>query len=180
MASRAKRLKPKVGIVMGSASDAPVMEEAAAALRELGVPYEVTVASAHRSPDRVREYASSAVRRGIAVLIAGAGGAAHLAGALASHTVLPVIGVPVDSSPLQGLDALLSTAQMPREVPVATMAIGKAGARNAGILAAQILGVSDVEIREKLLARRQKIASETAQQARQVASAHSRQRGADR
>lgn len=173
-------MKPKVGIIMGSSSDASVMEEAAAALRDLGVPYETTVASAHRSPERVREYARSAAERGIVVLIAGAGGAAHLAGTLASHTVLPVIGVPVDSSPLQGLDALLSTAQMPREVPVATMAIGKAGARNAGILAAQILGVCDPEIREKLRARRQKVSKETERQARQLASGRSRPQGTKR
>lgn len=173
-------MKPKVGIVMGSASDAPVMEEAAAALRELGVPHEVTVASAHRSPDRAREYASSAAARGIAVIIAGAGGAAHLAGVLASHTVLPVIGVPVDSSPLNGLDALLSTAQMPREVPVATMAIGKAGAKNAGVLAAQILAVADPEMRKKLRARRRKVASETEKQARTLATVCARPRGAKR
>ncbi len=169
-------MRPKVGIIMGSPSDAPVMEEAEAALTELGVPYEVTVASAHRSPDLVEEYARTAAERGIAVIIAGAGGAAHLAGVLAAHTALPVIGVPVDSSPLSGLDALLSTVQMPREVPVATMAIGKTGARNAAIFAAQILAVADPEILEKLRKRRRKIASDMGKKARRLASARARTR----
>ncbi len=134
---------PAVGIVMGSDSDLAVMEEAAAVLKKFGVAYEMTVASAHRSPERAMALASSARERGVKVIIAGAGHAAHLAGVLAAHTSLPVIGVPIDSSSLQGLDALLSTVQMPPGIPVATMALGKSGARNAGILAAQILALSD-------------------------------------
>jgi phosphoribosylaminoimidazole carboxylase PurE protein len=141
---------PFVGIVMGSDSDLEVMTEAALSLDALGIPYEMTVASAHRTPDRARQYARTAVTRGIEVIIAGAGGAAHLAGSLASETTLPVIGVPIPSSSLGGMDSLLSTVQMPGGIPVATMAIGKAGARNAGILAAQILSLEYSEIRERL------------------------------
>jgi phosphoribosylaminoimidazole carboxylase PurE protein len=139
-----------VGIVMGSDSDLPVMQEALEILTNFGVPAEITVASAHRSPQRVSEYSRSARRRGLKVLIAGAGGAAHLAGVLAAETTLPVIGVPIASSPLTGWDALLSTVQMPAGVPVATMAVGRAGARNAAILAAQILAVSDSKLQEIL------------------------------
>jgi phosphoribosylamine--glycine ligase len=142
--------KPDVGIVMGSDSDLNVMEEAAAALRTFGIPYEITVASAHRSPERAAEYAKTARSRGIKVIIAGAGLAAHLAGSLAAHTTIPVIGVPINASPLQGLDSLLSTVQMPPGIPVATVAIGTPGARNAGILAAQILAVSDPGLAQKL------------------------------
>jgi phosphoribosylamine--glycine ligase len=133
----------RVGIVMGSDSDLPIMENAAAVLKKFGIAYDITVASAHRSPQRAFDYAANARKRGMQVIIAGAGHAAHLAGVLAAHTSLPVIGVPIDSSCLQGLDALLSTVQMPPGIPVATMALGKPGARNAGILAAQILAVSD-------------------------------------
>ncbi|MFH1581085.1 MAG: phosphoribosylamine--glycine ligase [Pseudomonadota bacterium] len=143
-----ERLKepPRVGIVMGSDSDYAVMEETIAILKKFGIPYEMTVASAHRSPQKASEFASSAKKRGIKVIIAGAGHAAHLAGVIAAHTAIPVIGVPIDSSTLKGLDALLSTVQMPPGIPVATVSIGKPGAKNAGILAAQILAVSDPEL----------------------------------
>jgi phosphoribosylaminoimidazole carboxylase PurE protein len=142
--------KPVVGIVMGSTSDKAVMEECAKTLEELGIDFEITVSSAHRSPDKTRDYATTAADRGIEVIIAGAGWAAHLAGALASHTTLPVIGVPIDSSPLKGIDALLSTAQMPPGIPVATMAIGGGGARNAAVFAAQILALKYPDIAERL------------------------------
>ncbi|MDI6688061.1 MAG: 5-(carboxyamino)imidazole ribonucleotide mutase [Desulfobacterales bacterium] len=139
-----------IGIVMGSDSDYAVMEETVAILKKFGIPYEITVASAHRSPNRASEFASSAKKRGIKVIIAGAGHAAHLAGVIAAHTAIPVIGVPIDSSVLKGLDALLSTVQMPPGIPVATLSIGKPGAKNAGILAAQILAVSDPELQKIL------------------------------
>jgi len=141
---------PEVGIVMGSDSDLEIMQEAADILGRFGIPFEMTIASAHRSPRRAAEFASSACERGLKVIIAGAGHAAHLAGAMAAHTSLPVIGVPIDSSCLNGLDALLSTVQMPPGVPVATVSIGKPGAKNAGILAAQILAVSDSKLAQKL------------------------------
>lgn len=142
--------KPLVGIVMGSDSDLPVMDETADALKGFGVPYETTIISAHRTPALAAKYAGSAEKRGLRVIIAGAGSAAHLAGFIAANTALPVIGVPIGSSPLKGLDALLSTVQMPAGVPVAAVAIGKAGARNAGILAAQMLSISDARLRLKL------------------------------
>jgi len=142
--------KPLVGIVMGSASDCSIMEEVGGVLQRFEVPYEMTVASAHRSPERTKEYARTAHERGLQVIIAGAGGAAHLAGSIAAETVLPVIGVPIDSSPLQGIDALLATVQMPAGVPVATMAVGKAGAKNAGLLAVQILALHHPEMHKKL------------------------------
>jgi len=135
--------KTLVGILMGSASDRDAMEAAAGALEELGVGCEMRILSAHRTPDEVREYVSQAPGRGIRVLIAGAGMAAHLAGAAGAATDLPVIGVPMNSSPLGGLDALLSTVQMPPGIPVATMGIGAAGARNAGLFAARIIALSD-------------------------------------
>ena len=141
---------PKVGVVMGSDSDLPVMEETLKMLKKFDIPYEVTVASAHRTPEKAGRWASSARDRGIKVIIAGAGHAAHLAGVIAAHTTLPVLGVPIDSSALSGLDSLLSTVQMPPGVPVATMAVGKPGAANAGIFAAQILGVSESGTAEKL------------------------------
>ena len=141
---------PQVGIVMGSANDYDIMIEAARILRRFGIPFEMTVASAHRSPHRAARYARSATERGLKVIIAGAGAAAHLAGALAAETTLPVLAVPLDSSSLHGLDALLSTVQMPAGVPVATMAIGAPGARNAGVLAAQILALSDTGLERKL------------------------------
>ncbi|SUZ91143.1 uncharacterized protein METZ01_LOCUS43997 [marine metagenome] len=135
---------------MGSGSDADVMRNTVRTLRELGVECEMTVASAHRSPDRVRQVLAEAHERGVKVFVVGAGAAAHLAGVVAAHTVLPVIGVPIDSSPLGGFDALLSTVQMPPGVPVATVAVGKAGATNAAVLAAQILAVGDREIGARL------------------------------
>jgi len=142
--------KPLVGIVMGSDSDYDVMAEAGRILKKFGIPFEMTVASAHRTPERTGKFAREAREKGIRVLIAGAGAAAHLAGVVASETTLPVIGVPIDSSALNGLDALLATAQMPGGVPVATMAIGRAGAKNAGILAVQILAASNGLLAEKL------------------------------
>jgi 5-(carboxyamino)imidazole ribonucleotide mutase len=154
-------MSARVGIVMGSASDRPTMEHAADALKELGVDAEVKVLSAHRTPDALRDWVGGLEARGIKVVIAGAGGAAHLAGAIAAHTTLPVIGVPLASANAVagGLDALLSTAQMPRGVPVATVAVGEAGAANAGILAAEILATSDVELAERVRAQRRAMAA---------------------
>ena len=160
--------KPVVGILMGSDSDLPVMQEAAAMLQEFGIDYEMTVASAHRTPKKVLEYCTSAERRGIKVIIAGAGWAAHLAGVIASYTTLPVIGVPIDSSPLRGVDALLSTAQMPAGVPVATMSIGKAGAKNAGVFAAQIIAVSDVKMANRLKVFRVEMEHEVEEKAKRL------------
>ncbi len=142
---------PKVGILMGSPSDMGIMNEAKKTLEELGIACEMHSISAHRSPELAAQYAKNARQRGIKVLIAGAGMAAHLAGALAAHSPLPVIGVPIDSSSLGGLDALLSTVQMPPGVPVGTVGIGKAGAKNAAILAAQILAVGDPGIQRRIL-----------------------------
>lgn len=141
--------KPVVSVIMGSDSDLSVMSEALEALKKFGLGYEVKVLSAHRTPDKAASFAKSAKKRGIKVIIAGAGGAAHLAGVTAAHTTLPVIGVPITSA-LDGLDSLLSTVQMPSGIPVATVAIGKAGAANAGILAAQIIGVGDAKVAKKL------------------------------
>jgi phosphoribosylamine--glycine ligase len=159
---------PAVGIVMGSDSDLPVMEEAAAMLKKFGIPFEMTVASAHRSPQRAMVFAADARNRGMSVIIAGAGHAAHLAGVLAAHTSLPVIGVPIDSSSLQGLDALLSTVQMPPGIPVATMALGKPGARNAGILAAQMLAIGDPELAGRIDRFKKEMASEVERKAEKV------------
>ncbi len=142
--------KPLVGIIMGSSSDWETMEHAAKTLEELGVPHETRVVSAHRTPDLLFEYAAAAEGRGIEVIIAGAGGAAHLPGMASSKTVLPVLGVPVESKALKGLDSLLSIAQMPGGIPVGTLAIGKAGAINSALLAAAILGAKHPEIREAL------------------------------
>lgn len=150
----------KVVIVMGSDNDLPVMEEAGRMLDKFGIPYEMTVASAHRTPARVSDLSRNAHRRGVEVIIAGAGAAAHLAGFIAAETTLPVIAVPIDSSPLLGLDALLAMVQMPGGVPVATVAIGKAGAKNAGILAAQILGIKYPEVSAKLIAYKDEMAVE--------------------
>ena len=160
--------KPLVGIVMGSASDRSIMEEAGGVLGRFEVPYEMTVASAHRSPERAKEFARSAHKRGLKVIIAGAGGAAHLAGSIAAETTLPVIGVPIDSSPLQGIDALLATVQMPGGVPVATMAVGKAGARNAGLLAVQILALHHPELHEKLLEYKEEMARQVEEAAKEL------------
>ena len=143
-------IKPKVAVVLGSDSDYPVVEDMIKLLNSFEIPFELIVSSAHRSPDRTHRYAVTLEDRGVQVVIACAGAAAHLAGVLASHTILPVIGVPIDSSPMQGLDALLSTSMMPAGIPVATMGIGKAGASNAAILAAQILARSDAELARRL------------------------------
>ncbi|ATP41983.1 MULTISPECIES: 5-(carboxyamino)imidazole ribonucleotide mutase [unclassified Solibacillus] len=148
-------MNPKIGVIMGSSSDWETMKHACDILDELAVPYEKKVVSAHRTPDLMFEYAEAARGRGIQVIIAGAGGAAHLPGMVAAKTTLPVIGVPVQSRALNGLDSLLSIVQMPGGVPVATVAIGKAGATNAGLLAAQILGATDQELANKLDARRE-------------------------
>lgn len=141
---------PLVGVLMGSDSDLPVMEGAFEVLRKFEIPFETAVLSAHRTPDHAARYAETAAGRGLKVLIAAAGWAAHLAGVLASKTTLPVIGVPIDSSPLKGMDALLSTVQMPPGIPVATMAIGKGGARNAALFAVQILALSNEALSEGL------------------------------
>jgi phosphoribosylaminoimidazole carboxylase PurE protein len=154
------RNAPLVGVLMGSDSDLPVMEDAFAVLDAYEVPYEVKILSAHRSPEATSQYAASAARRGIRVLIAGAGWAAHLAGVVASETILPVIGVPIDSSPLKGLDSLLATVQMPPGIPVATMAIGKGGARNAALFAIQILALQDSGLAERLNANKAGMAEE--------------------
>lgn len=159
----------RVGIVMGSDSDWPVMQAAAAALQELGIGYEVDIISAHRTPQRAMDYASTAEQRGLQVLIAGAGGAAHLPGILAAFTVLPVIGVPIGNSPLNGVDSLYSMVQMPSGVPVATVAID--GARNAGLLAAQILGVGDPTVRSQLHQFKDKLAQAVEEKAAQIRSA---------
>jgi 5-(carboxyamino)imidazole ribonucleotide mutase len=147
-------MNPKIGVIMGSSSDWETMKHACDILDELAIPYEKRVVSAHRTPDLMFEYAEEARGRGIEVIIAGAGGAAHLPGMVAAKTTLPVIGVPVQSRALNGLDSLLSIVQMPGGVPVATVAIGKAGATNAGLLAAQILSTTDQAITDKLEARR--------------------------
>lgn len=151
--------KPVVGIVMGSDSDWPKIKAVAAALDEFGVGYDVRVMSAHRTPDVVHDFAAGAARRGIKVIIAAAGGAAHLAGVCASHTTLPVIGIPVVTDLAGGLDSLLSTVQMPGDVPVATVGTGSGGARNAGLLAVQILALSDGSLAEKLGEFKQKLAA---------------------
>ena len=164
--------KPLVGIIMGSDSDYSVMEETSQILDRLGVPHDVLVASAHRSPERTRNYTKNAKRRGMKILIAGAGGAAHLAGMLAAESTLPIIGVPIDSTSLSGLDSLLSTAQMPGGVPVATMAIGKPGARNAGILAAQILALTDENLNSRLLKYKKEQAKEVERKSKNLKSSN--------
>lgn len=148
---------PLVGILMGSKSDLEVMKQAASVLEDFGVPFEMRVLSAHRTPAQTAEYASTAEERGIQVMIAGAGAAAHLAGVVAAHTTLPVIGIPLIGSPLQGVDALLATVQMPGGIPVASMAIGKAGAKNAALFAIQILGRSHPELDAKFKEYRRKM-----------------------
>lgn len=159
---------PLVGIIMGSDSDWPTMQAAWEVCREFKIPCEVRVVSAHRTPDDMARYAKSAHQRGLRVIIAGAGGAAHLPGMVASHTPLPVIGVPVESKSLKGLDSLLSIVQMPGGIPVATVAIG--GAKNAGLLAVSILGSSDETIRAQVLAFKRKLAAESRARGRKLQS----------
>jgi len=149
-----------VGVIMGSKSDWETMSQADAILTEFGVPHECRVLSAHRTPALTADYASTAASRGLEVIVAGAGGAAHLAGVVAAHTILPVIGVPMQSSALNGLDSLLSIVQMPKGIPVATVAIGPSGAANAGLLAVAILATSRPELRAKLQAYRDKLAAD--------------------
>lgn len=156
-----KKNKPLVGIIMGSDSDLEVMKEAAVILDEFGIEYEMKIVSAHRTPDFMTEYAKSALKRGLKVIIAGAGGSAHLPGMTASHTILPVIGVPIKSRSLDGLDSLLSIVQMPAGVPVATVAIN--GAKNAGILAVEIISLIDNKLQSQLLNYKEKIREESLQ-----------------
>jgi 5-(carboxyamino)imidazole ribonucleotide mutase len=155
---------PIVGVIMGSKSDWEYMAAAAEVMEELEVPHEVRIMSAHRTPDITLEYSTSAAGRGLRAIIAGAGGAAHLAGVVAAKTILPVIGVPMPTTSLNGMDSLLSIVQMPKGVPVATMAIGKAGAANAGLLAAQIIALSDAKLGERLVKWRAARAAELLQQ----------------
>ena len=160
--------KVQVSIVMGSDSDLEIMREAGKALDDFGIAYEMDVTSAHRSPDRSADFAKKAAERGIKVIIAGAGGAAHLAGVIAAHTTLPVIGVPIPSTSLNGMDSLLSTVQMPAGIPVATVAIGKPGATNAGILAAQMIALADESIAKKLYAHKEKLARGVEEKSRKL------------
>jgi phosphoribosylaminoimidazole carboxylase PurE protein len=160
--------KVLVSIVMGSDSDLDIMREAAKSLEEFGIGYEIDVTSAHRSPERTAAYAKNAAERGIRVIIAGAGGAAHLAGVIAAHTTLPIIGVPIPSTSLNGMDSLLATVQMPAGIPVATVAIGKPGATNAGILAAQILSLSNATIAKKLDGHKEKLANSVEEKSRKL------------
>ncbi|MBI5103162.1 MAG: 5-(carboxyamino)imidazole ribonucleotide mutase [Nitrospirae bacterium] len=161
-------MKPKVLIIMGSDSDLPVMEEASKTLEGFGVPYVMTIASAHRTPERTRTLIRDAEKSGVDVIIAGAGMSAHLPGVVASFTTMPVIGVPLNASSLNGMDALLSIVQMPPGIPVATVSIGKAGAKNAGILAAQILARKDKALAKKLLSHRTKMQEEVEEKARKI------------
>ena len=153
---------------MGSDSDLEIMREVAKVLEDFAIAYEIDVTSAHRSPERTADFARHAARRGIRVIIAGAGGAAHLAGVIAAHTSLPVIGVPIPSTSLNGLDSLLATVQMPAGIPVATLAIGKPGATNAGILAAQILGLGSAALAKKLLAHKQNLAASVEEKSKKL------------
>ena len=153
--SKTVRFQPKVVVCMGSQSDWETMREAANSLKALAVPHDVRIISAHRTPERLAEFARGAAAAGVSVIIAGAGGAAHLPGMLAAHTTLPVLGVPVESKSLKGMDSLLSIVQMPGGIPVGTLAIGAPGARNAGLLAAQILALSDADLAKRLDAWRQ-------------------------
>jgi phosphoribosylaminoimidazole carboxylase PurE protein len=162
-------MKPKVLIIMGSDSDLPVMEETARILDEFAVPYTMTVASAHRTPARTLKLVKDAEKNGIDVIIGAAGMAAHLPGVIASHTVLPVIGIPLDSSPLRGMDALLSIVQMPPGIPVATVSVGKAGARNAAILAVQIIARQDPKLTKQLQDFRRMMAREVEEKAGRIA-----------
>src|SRR6266481_3515163 len=162
---------PLVSIVMGSDSDLEIMNETAKALDDFGIPYEIDVTSAHRSPARTMEFARTAASRGVRVIIAGAGGAEHLAGVIAAHTTLPVIGVPIPSTPLNGLDSLLATVQMPAGIPVATVAIGKPGATNAGILAAQIIALGDSSVAKRLEVHKQRMAAGVEEKSKKLRSA---------
>ena len=164
------KTQPLVSIVMGSDSDLEIMREAGKALDEFGIGYEIDITSAHRSPDRTAQFSRKAAERGIRVIIAGAGGAAHLAGVIAAHTTLPVIGVPIPSTSLQGMDSLLSTVQMPAGIPVATVAIGKPGATNAGILAAQMIALTDASVAKKLESHKQKLASGVEEKSKKLKS----------
>ncbi len=159
---------------MGSDSNFPIMEETSAILKQFDVEHEIIVTSAHRSPARTRSYVKKAEKCGIKILIAGAGAAAHLAGSLAAESILPIIGVPIDSSPHRGLDALLSTSQMPGGVPVATMGIGKSGAKNAGLLAVQILALEDHKLRSKLIQYKKYQAKEVEIKSRKIQTIHAR------
>ncbi len=161
-------MTPVAGIIMGSDSDLPTMQEAAKILKQFEIPYEIGVYSAHRSPHRTVEYVRTARSRGLKLIIAGAGSAAHLAGVAAAETTLPVIGVPIDGSPLAGFDALLSTVQMPPGVPVATMGVGKSGATNAGILAVQILAVGDEKLTKRLMEYKEQLEKSVAEKSKRV------------
>ncbi len=161
-------MKPRVLILMGSDSDLPVMEATTKMLDEFNIPYHMTVSSAHRTPDRTVKLIRDSEKKGVEVIICGAGAAAHLAGVVAAHTTLPVIGIPIDSSPLKGVDALYSTVQMPPGIPVATMAVGKGGAKNAGIFTAQILGLKDKKIASALKRFKKKMAAEVVKKAKKV------------
>jgi phosphoribosylaminoimidazole carboxylase PurE protein len=162
-------MKPVIGIIMGSDSDLPVMQEAVKVLKQFEIPYEIGVYSAHRSPHRTAEYVRSARARGLKVIIAGAGSSAHLAGVTAAETTLPVIGVPIDSSPLHGFDSLLSTVQMPPGVPVATMGVGNSGATNAAFFAIQILALANPDLTKRLGEYKEQLEQSVAQKSKKVA-----------
>ena len=164
----AEKQKPRVGIIMGSDSDLSIMKEAAETLKNFGVPFEVDITSAHRSPARTAEYARTAIARGLKAIIVGAGGAAHLAGVVAAETTLPVIGVPMPTSALQGIDALLSTVQMPAGIPVACLAIGRSGAVNAAIFAVEILATSDPALAQKLTEHKAKLVQSVVEKSEKV------------
>jgi 5-(carboxyamino)imidazole ribonucleotide mutase len=166
--SETVRQSPMVGIVMGSDSDLPVMTDTARTLKQFAIPFEIEITSAHRSPARTSEYARSARQRGLKAIIVGAGGASHLAGIIAAESTLPVIGVPIANSPLSGMDSLLSTVQMPGGVPVATMAVGKAGAVNAAIYAAQIIATSDQRLQAALASYKEDLARSVAEKSEKV------------
>ena len=161
-------MKPLVGIIMGSDSDLAVMQEAAKVLKQFAIPYEIGVYSAHRSPHRTLEYVRSARERGLKVIIAGAGSSAHLAGVTAAETTLPVIGIPIDSSPLSGLDSLLSTVQMPPGVPVATMGVGNSGATNAAVFAVQILALGDERLARRLADYKDQLEKSVAEKSKKI------------
>jgi len=163
---------PLVSIVMGSDSDLDIMNEAAKALEDFGIPYEIDITSAHRSPARTSEYSRGLKARGVEVVIAGAGGAAHLAGVIAAETTLPVIAVPIPSTALLGLDSLLAMVQMPAGIPVATVAIGKPGATNAGILAAQMIGLHDADVAKKLDSHKEKLATGVEAKSKKLKESH--------